>query len=69
MTPRWTRVALVGTVLSGFTAQLGAQRAPAPEFTKQGLLIVNFTPGTGANMKLARQAADAVRSRMERFVN
>jgi len=69
MTLRWTRVALVNAVLSGFTAPLGAQRAPAPEFTKQGLLIVNFTPSTGADMKLARHAADAVRSRMERFVN
>lgn len=57
-----------------------AQRAPAQpkpkdppkdgqEFTRQGLLIVNFTPRTGADMKLGRKAADAVRSRVGKFVN
>ena len=63
-----------------FAASAAAQRAPAPpkpkeppkdgqEFTKQGLLIVNFVPRTGADMKLGRKAADAVRSRVGKLVN
>jgi predicted Zn-dependent protease len=48
-----------------------AQRAkkPAPEFTKQALLIVNFAPGPGADVRFARQGADAVRSRAARLIN
>ena len=56
--------------LAGITSPLAAQRGKnAQEFTRQGLLIVNFRPGPGADMRLARRAADAVRSRMDRFVN
>lgn len=47
-------------------------RAPAKnvqEFTRQGLLIVNFTPGAGADTKLGKRSADAVRSRVDRLVN
>jgi tetratricopeptide (TPR) repeat protein len=70
MTLRYTyAAALIGALLSGAAAPLGAQRAGALEFTKQGLLIVNFTPSMGADMKLARRAADAVRSRVGRLVN
>jgi tetratricopeptide (TPR) repeat protein len=69
MTLRCTRGALIGALVSGLAAPLGAQRANAPEFTKQGLLIVNFTPSAGADMKLARRAAEAVRSRVGRLVN
>jgi tetratricopeptide (TPR) repeat protein len=53
-------------------ASAGAQRGkkdPQPEFTRQGLLIVNFAPHAGADMKLGRRAADAVRSRVGRFVD
>ncbi len=39
------------------------------EFTRQGLLIVNFTPRSGADMRLGRRAADAVRSRVGKLVN
>ncbi|HEX3865776.1 MAG TPA: hypothetical protein VHV78_03455, partial [Gemmatimonadaceae bacterium] len=39
------------------------------EFIRQGLLIVNFTPRQGADMKLGRRAADAVRSRVGKFVD
>lgn len=48
-----------------------AQRAkkPAPEFTKQALLIVNFAPGPGADIRFARQGADAVRSRAAKLIN
>lgn len=41
----------------------------APEFTRQGLLIVNFVPGPGANMKLGRNAGNDVRSRVSHLVN
>jgi tetratricopeptide (TPR) repeat protein len=40
----------------------------APEFTKQALLIVNFAPGEGADVRLGRRAADAVRSRTSKFI-
>jgi hypothetical protein len=49
-------------------AQRGG-RKELPEFTKQSLLIVNFTPGRGADMRLARRAADAVRSRLGQLAN
>lgn len=50
---------------------LSAQRAKkdVAEFTKQALLIVNFAPGPGADVRFARQGADAVRSRAARFIN
>jgi tetratricopeptide (TPR) repeat protein len=50
---------------------LAAQRAKkeGPEFTKQGLLIVNFTPGRGADPRLGRRAASSVRSRVGKLVN
>lgn len=41
----------------------------AQEFTRQGLLIVNFELGTGADVKLGKRSADAVRSRVEKIVN
>jgi predicted Zn-dependent protease len=39
----------------------------APEFTSQALLIVTFTPPTVAELRLGRDAANAVRSRMGRL--
>ncbi len=53
---------------SPVAAQRG-KKDPQPEFTRQGLLIVNFLPRAGADMKLGRKAADAVRSRVGRFVD
>lgn len=49
------------------SAQRG--RDDASEFTRQGLLIVNFTPSGGADLKLGRTAADVVRSRLDKMVN
>jgi tetratricopeptide (TPR) repeat protein len=70
--PRLLRAAAVGALLYA-SAPAAAQRAkkdaPQPEFTKQGLLIVNFMPGRGADMKLGRRAADAVRSRVNRLID
>jgi tetratricopeptide (TPR) repeat protein len=58
-------------LLIGLALPLAAQRAkkPAPEFTKQALLIVNFAPGPGADVRLARDGADAVRSRAAKLIN
>ena len=55
-------------------ARSGAQstakpNANVPEFTRQGLLIVNFTPSAGADLKLGRRAGGAVRSRVADLVN
>ncbi len=71
--------ARLGRALSGAAALFiaawcaaGAQRGkkePQQEFTRQGLLIVNFMPRAGADMKLGRKAADAVRSRVGRFLD
>src|SRR5580765_2345562 len=71
--PRLPRRAMAGSVALMVAAAVsgGAQRAKKdqPEFTRQGLLIVNFAPHAGADMKLGRKAADAVRSRVGKLVN
>ena len=45
------------------------QKNPPLEFTRQGLLIMNFSPGAGADLRLARRAGDAVRDRVAKLVN
>jgi tetratricopeptide (TPR) repeat protein len=48
----------------------GAQRGRnTTEFTKQGVLITDFAAGAGADVRLGRRAADAVRSRLGKLVN
>ncbi|HTE45633.1 MAG TPA: hypothetical protein VK636_10350 [Gemmatimonadaceae bacterium] len=69
-----TLAKVAGRVLVSLVAvssAAGAQRGKKelPEFTKQGLLIVNFTPGRGADMRLARRAADAVRDHIDKLAN
>src|SRR6185437_10628062 len=55
--------------LAGLTATAQGQKKKASaEFTRQGLLIVNFAPGAGADLKLGRHAADVVRDRIGRFL-
>lgn len=74
---RARRRALAGAAaiaaIVAFAWPAGAQRAKdkkdAQEFTRQGLLIVNFAPRAGADMKLGRKAAEAVRSRIGKLVN
>ncbi len=44
------------------------RKKPVREFTRQGLLITHFAPGQGADMRLGRRAADAVRSRTGKLV-
>lgn len=58
---------LIGALVSPVLAQGG--KKDAPEFTRQGLLIANFAPLPGADMKFARRASDAVRSRMGKLIN
>ena len=53
-------------VSSGAEAQRGRN---ATEFTKQGVLIADFTPGAGADARLGRRTADALRSRVARLAN
>jgi tetratricopeptide (TPR) repeat protein len=54
----------------GLPAAAPAQGRRTPlEFTRQGILILEFEAGAGANRKLGRDAADAVRDRMEKLVN
>ena len=55
----------------GIAPMLQAQRGKKEplEFTRQGLLIVNFIPGPGADLRLGRRAADAVRDRVAKLVN
>ena len=56
--------------LAGLAATAhGQKKKESPEFTRQGLLIVNFAPGAGADFKLGRHAADVVRDRVAHFVD
>jgi tetratricopeptide (TPR) repeat protein len=59
-------LALVLTTSGAFPA--AAQRK-TQEFTLQGLLIGNFAPRPGTDIKTARRATDAVRSRVSKLVN
>ena len=62
-------VVLIALVALASTTEAQRGKKESAEFTKQGLLIVNFTPGRGSDMRLARRAADAVRSRMGQLAN
>jgi predicted Zn-dependent protease len=69
---RFLRLAGAAAALLMAAASANAQRGkkdPQQEFTRQGLLITNFAPRAGADMKLGRRAADAVRSRIGRFLD
>lgn len=48
--------------------EMHAQKAPL-EFTRQGLLITPLAPGQGADFKLGKKAADALRSAATRLAN
>jgi tetratricopeptide (TPR) repeat protein len=60
---------VLASAASGAPAAGQRAKKPAPEFTKQLLLIVNFAPGPGADVRFARDAADAVRSRAAKLIN
>lgn len=69
MLGRSTLIAALAVTTAQHAAHAQRGKKDAPEFTRQGLLIVNFTPGPGANMKLGRNAANDVRSRVGHLVN
>jgi len=56
-------------VVVGSEVQPQQRKQGVPEFTRQGLLIVNFAPGPGADLRLGRRAGDAVRSRVGKLSN
>ena len=66
MSSRVSRFVVLGALLCA--TSLKAQRNDGNEFTRQGLLIVNFMPGVGADHRLGREAGNAVRSRLGRFL-
>ncbi|HXT17272.1 MAG TPA: hypothetical protein VN706_16660 [Gemmatimonadaceae bacterium] len=55
--------------LSGDASAQRGTKEEAPEFTRQGLLIINFGPARGTDWRQGHRAADAVRARVGRFVN
>jgi tetratricopeptide (TPR) repeat protein len=70
------RVAMLGPALASILVALASRDATAQrrkdapsEFTRQGLLIVNFAPRAGATLKLGRSAGNAVRARVGKLVN
>lgn len=70
--PIISRSVIALIAVCGLAATASAQRntkKEGPEFTKQGLLIVNFSLGPGADMRLGHRAADAVRGRVAKLVN
>jgi tetratricopeptide (TPR) repeat protein len=62
-------VCLIGAAASPLPLLAQGGKKDAPEFTQQGLLIANFAPLPGADMKFARRTSDAVRSRLGKLVN
>jgi tetratricopeptide (TPR) repeat protein len=62
-------LAVGGAVVLMVPAAASAQRRPPQEFTRQELLIANFRVDSGANIKIARRVADALRSRMDKLSN
>lgn len=64
---RAARLGAAGLVLLAAPAALRAQGG-GQEFTRQGLYVATFEPDAGANLKLGRQAADAVRDRIEKLI-
>ena len=60
-------IAVAGGLLLAAPGTARAQRRPAQEFTRQELLITNFNVDSGADLRLARRVADAVRSRTDKL--
>lgn len=59
---------LIGS-LGSRDAAAQRSRRPVSEFTRQGLLIVNFNPIPGTRMRDGRDAANALRSRIGKLVD
>jgi hypothetical protein len=63
---RAIQVCLLAVLVPAATAD-GQRKRPVREFTRQGILVANFAAVDGADMRLGRRAADAVRSRIARL--
>jgi tetratricopeptide (TPR) repeat protein len=55
--------------LTAVASPAGAQRRPPQEFTRQGLLITNFTTASGVDLKSGRRAGDALRDQIQKLVD
>jgi tetratricopeptide (TPR) repeat protein len=60
-------IAFAGAVLLIAPCIAGAQKRPPQEFTRQELLVANFHVDSGADLRIARRVADAVRSRTDKL--
>ena len=58
-------IVVTGVLLIAASSAARAQRRPAQEFTRQTLLVANFEMDSGADRRIARRVADAVRSRAD----
>src|SRR5688500_6652808 len=63
------RFCLAVALVACGASSAAAQRKKTTEFTRQVLLITNFRPGPGADNRLGRRAADAVRDRVAKLSN
>jgi len=74
MSSRWIEraamaVPFVMLTIAASDAAAQRPRRPASEFTRQGLLIVNFAPSPGTRMRDGRDAGNALRSRIGKIVD
>lgn len=65
----WPLLPFAAVLVCAAAASAQRGKKDTPEFTRQGLLIVNFMPVAAADLKLVKRAADAVRSRVGKLVN
>jgi tetratricopeptide (TPR) repeat protein len=62
-------IVAAGAALIIVSAEARAQKRPPQEFTRQELLIANFQIDSGADLRIARRIADALRSRTDKLSN
>jgi tetratricopeptide (TPR) repeat protein len=65
---RAVQLCVLAGLVPGAIAE-GQRKRPVREFTRQGILVTNFAPRDGADLRLGRRAADAVRSRIGKFAD
>jgi tetratricopeptide (TPR) repeat protein len=65
---RAVQLCVLAGLVPGAVAE-GQRKRPAREFTRQGILVTNFAPLDGADLRLGRRAADAVRSRIGKLAD
>ena len=63
------RILTIPALVATLASPALAQRKPPQEFTRQGLLITNFTTGPGVDLKSGRKAGDAVRDQIQKVVD